>query len=172
MLDNALRHVENALATAVFAAVATLALLNVVSRYFLGGSLAFTSEITVNLAVWLIMIGSVIGLREGAHLGFSLLYDRTTGTARAAMTVLITVAVLAYLAVFIAYGTQLVVHQVELGRATPAIGIPHWLFTLALPVGGVLGSVRAIQAAVVSIRMAGADNTVDPIETADEGAQR
>lgn len=169
MLDRTLRRVENGLAALVFAAVAALALLNVVSRYFLGGSLAFTSEITVNLAVWLVMMGTVIGVRENAHLGFGLLHDRATGAVRTVMTVLITVLTVVYFAVFVVFGTELIAHQIELGRATPAVGIPHWLFTLALPVGGLLGAVRAVQAAAASIRQV---HPHEPAGAPAEGAQR
>ncbi|MEU3275386.1 TRAP transporter small permease [Saccharomonospora sp. NPDC006951] len=157
MFDRRLATVENLLAAIPFAAVALVAFVNVVSRYFLNASLAFTSELTVNLAVWMLMMGAVIGLREGAHLGFSALHDRARGAVRATMTVLITLSILVFLAVLLVFGLELALQQAERGRATPSIGVPQWLFTIALPVGALLGAYRTIQAGRAGFRTVTAD---------------
>ncbi|MGW9307295.1 TRAP transporter small permease [Saccharomonospora azurea] len=146
MLSRRLALVENLLAAIPFAVVAVVAFAGVLSRYFFNASLAFTSELTVNLAVWMIMMGTVIGLRERAHLGFSVLYDRARGAARTVLTVAVTVAVLTFLAVLLYFGLDMALQQAERGRATPSIGIPQWMFTLALPVGALLGVYRTLRA--------------------------
>lgn len=164
-VDRVLAGVENVLAAVPFALVAVVAFVNVVSRYFLNASLAFTGELTVSLAAWMVMMGAVIALREGGHLGFSALHDAATGALRGAMTVLITAAVLAFLAVLLFFGIDMVVLQAWSGRTTPSLGIPQWLFTVALPVGAVLGAYRTVQASRVGFRR----STVDalPSEEAD-----
>ncbi|OQO92011.1 C4-dicarboxylate ABC transporter permease [Saccharomonospora piscinae] len=154
-LGRRLALAENLLAAVPFAVVATVAFVNVLSRYFLNASLAFTSELTVNLAVWMVMMGAVIGLREGAHLGFGALHDKASGAVRAVMTTVIAIVVLAFLAVLLYFGLEMAWQQAERGRATPSIGVPQWLFTLALPVGALLGVHRTIQAARAGFRAPG-----------------
>jgi C4-dicarboxylate transporter DctQ subunit len=146
VLSRRLALVENLLAAIPFAVVAVVAFVNVVSRYFFNASLAFTSELTVNLAVWMVMMGTVIGLREGAHLGFGALYDRTRGVTRTVFTIVVTVAVLAFLVVLLYFGLEMALRQAERGRVTPSIGIPQWVFTIALPIGALLGVYRTIRA--------------------------
>ncbi|EHR61109.1 TRAP transporter small permease [Saccharomonospora cyanea] len=148
MFARRLALVENLLAAVPFAVVAVVAFVNVLSRYFFNASLAFTSELTVNLAVWMVMMGAVIGLREGAHLGFSALYDHVPGVVRGVLTVVITLTVLAFLAVLLLFGLEMALQQAERGRATPSIGVPQWVFTIALPIGALLGVYRAVQAGV------------------------
>lgn len=145
MLHRVLSVTENTVAALAFATITIVAFANVISRYFLNASLAFTSEITVNVVVWLTMIGAVIGVREGSHLGFSLLHDRLMGRAHQVVTVLIAAAMVLFFVMVLWFGLELALQQRESGRATFSIGIPQWLFTLALPVGSALGILRAIQ---------------------------
>lgn len=145
-LDRALSTAENALAALAFAIIVAVAFTNVLSRYVFGTSLAFTTEITVNLVVWMTMIGAVIGVREGSHLGFSLLHEKLRGRAQDVVTVLIGVAMVLFFLVLIRFGWDLASQQMDRGRATPSMGIPQWLFTVALPVGSALGAFRAVQA--------------------------
>jgi len=132
-------------AVLAFATITVIAFTNVISRYFLNASLAFTTEITVNVAVWLTMIGAVIGLREGAHLGFSLLHENAKGRVKDVMTVLIGTAIVLFFVIVLVYGWDQVGQQIANGRSTPSMGIPQWLFSLALPVGSLLGIVRTVQ---------------------------
>lgn len=166
MVGRRLAVVENLLAAVPFAVVAVVAFVNVVSRYFFNLSLAFTSELTVNLAVWTLMMGAVIGLREGAHLGFSALHERARGAVRGVMTVLIAAAVLGFLLVLLWFGLDLTLRQVDNGRATPSIGVPQWLFTIALPVGALFGVYRTIEAA----RRGFTTSTVDAVPSGEAEA--
>jgi len=152
MLSRALGMVENTIAAASFMVVTAVAFSNVISRYFLNASLAFTSEITVNLAVWMTMIGAVIAVRERAHLGFPLLKDKSNGVVRHTLTILITLVMVAFLLVLVYYGWDQVSSQRASGRRTPSMDIPQWWFSLALPVGAALAIVRAVEVAVEDIR--------------------
>ncbi|MBB3052543.1 C4-dicarboxylate transporter DctQ subunit [Prauserella isguenensis] len=163
--ERVLTVAENVLAAVPFAVVAVVAFVNVFSRYFLNASLAFTSELTVNLAVWMVTMGAVIGLREGAHLGFSALHDKATGLLRQVMTILITAAILVFLAVLLYFGIDMMIGQIDSGRATPSIGVPQWLFTAALPVGAVFGVYRTLQASRAGFHRSTVDS--QPSEEAD-----
>jgi C4-dicarboxylate transporter DctQ subunit len=152
MVDRVLRHVENTLAAASFMVITAVALMNVISRYLLNASLAFTNEITVNLAVWMTMIGTAIAVRERAHLGFSLLHEKARGPARHLFTGLIALVVALFLAVVIIHGWDQTMSQRESGRTTPSIEIPQWWFSLALPLGAGLALLRTVQVAIGDFR--------------------
>lgn len=144
-IDQALSRLENGLAALAFAVITAVAFTNVISRYFLDAALAFTTEITVNLAVWLTMLGAVIGVRESSHLGFSLLHAQLTGMSKKVLTVFIGLAMVLFFLILLMFGWDQVSSQLASGRSTPSMQIPQWLFTLALPVGAALGILRTVQ---------------------------
>ena len=151
-MNRAVTLFENTFAATAFAVISIIAFTNVVSRYVLNASLAFTTEITVNLAVALTLVGAVIGIRENAHLGFSLVYDRAAPTLKRALTVLVCGVIVFFFLVLFYYSLQLVLGQAASGRVTPSIRIPQWAFTAALPVGAALGIYRSIQSAIRTLR--------------------
>lgn len=167
-MDRVLTALENGLAAASFALITVVAFINVVSRYFLNASLAFTTEITVNVAVWMTMIGAAIGVREGAHLGFSLLHERMRGRARQVLTVIIGLAMVLFFAIVAWYGWDQTSSQLASGRTTPAMQIPQWLFSLALPAGAVLGIIRTVHVTVRGLRAP--EHSEDPARNRGDGA--
>lgn len=152
MLNRTLSVVEDAIAATAFMVITAVAFANVISRYFLDASLAFTTEITVNLAVWMIMIGAVIGVREGSHLGFTLLLDQARGILHTTLVIVVGVLMGLFFLVLVVYGWDQVLSQMRSGRTTPSMDIPQWWFSLALPVGSVLGILRTAQATVWQLR--------------------
>lgn len=136
--NKVLAELENWIAVAAFAVVASITFINVLGRYVLNASLAFTGELAVNMAVTLAMIGTAIAMRENAHLGFSLLHDLSKGRIRMAVAVFVAVAVTVFFLIVTYYGFWQAVNQFEQNRVTPSLRMPQGLFTLALPVAGVL----------------------------------
>lgn len=151
-MDRILTAVENGLAALAFAVITSVAFANVITRYFMDASLAFTTEVTINVAVWMTMLGAVIGIREGSHLGFDLLQSKLRGRAHQVVTVLVSAAIILFFLVLARYGWDQMASQMSSGRATPAMRMPQWLFTLALPVGSVLAIVRTVQVMVRTLR--------------------
>ena len=64
----AAEHFEEVLAAALIAAMACLAMLNVVTRYLIQLPLAFTEELEVNAMVWLTLLGAASAFRKRKHL--------------------------------------------------------------------------------------------------------
>lgn len=151
-MNRVLSVVENAVACGTFIVITVVAFANVVSRYFLNASLAFTTELVVNLAVWLTMIGAAIGVREGAHLGFSAVHELLKGRAKQVLTLFIGIAMVLFFVVLLKFGLDLALQQAERGRTTPSMRIPQWWFTAALPVASALGILRTVQVTWDSLR--------------------
>lgn len=150
--DRTLTSLENALIVATFASITLLAFANVVSRYALHASLSWSNELVVGLAVYLIMIGTSAAIRLNAHPAFSVLQDMSRPVLRKIVVLAIAVAMFAFLFIFLWLGWDMVTSQLDRGRVTPALGLPQWLLSLALPMGAVLCMVRVVQMAVTAIR--------------------
>jgi TRAP-type C4-dicarboxylate transport system permease small subunit len=57
------------IAAILLSSMSVIAFVNVLSRYFFHFSFAATEEITINMFVWLTVIGSGIAFERGGHLG-------------------------------------------------------------------------------------------------------
>ncbi|MGB3413676.1 MAG: TRAP transporter small permease [Microbacteriaceae bacterium] len=145
MIDKIMTHAEKAILVIAFSVSTGLVFVNVVSRYALHGSFSFTSELVVNLAVLMIMVGSSLGIRYNTHPGFTVFRDGSKGLTHKIIVALITIAIILFLAFIFWYGLDQAMRQFASGRVTPALGIPQGLFSLALPLGAVLAFYRAIQ---------------------------
>lgn len=69
-------HFEEVLCAALFAVMAVITFINIIARYLLKYSFAFTEELVVSFFVWLTLLGASIAFREQSHLGFTFLTDR------------------------------------------------------------------------------------------------
>lgn len=148
----ALGLLENTLAVTAFGVISVTAFANVMARYVFNASLAFTSELTINLAVLLTMVGAAIGIREGSHLGFTLLKDMFIGRKHQLLVVLGGAAIVLFYLVLIKFGMDVTLRQLQRSQTTPALGMPMWLLSLSLPLGGILGIVRTVQVTITELK--------------------
>ena len=119
---------------------------NVVSRYCLSTSIAFTEELTTNLCVWSSFIGAAAAAKRGAHLGFDLLVKSLPAPVRRIVSALVTLLTLAMFALLFYYSIEMIQTQIMLKQETPALGWPEWIVSLALPVSAFFCFVRFAQA--------------------------
>lgn len=152
MFDKILTRIENTVIVVAFVAMTVIYFANVLSRYVLHGSLSFTTEIVINLAVLLTMVGASAGVRLGTHPDFDLLPSISKGVLRTGLVSVIAVGTLGFFLVFVWLGWDMTSGQRAQGRVTPALGLPQWIFSMALPVGAALGAIRAVQAGYNQIR--------------------
>ncbi|OGL24549.1 MAG: hypothetical protein A3G44_11625 [Candidatus Rokubacteria bacterium RIFCSPLOWO2_12_FULL_73_47] len=133
-----------------------VAFVNVITRYVVQYSLAFTEEIVVSLFVWLTLLGSAIAFREGSHLAFTYLVDRAPPGARRLALWLSAALSVALFVLLIYYGLLQIRSERLLGTTSEALAIPQWWYTAGIPVFGLLIVVRIVQAAVRAARRPGA----------------
>lgn len=145
MLNRSLTVVENALVVGAFLTMLIFGFANVIARYFLNVSLAFSIELVINLGVLVTMVATSIGIKHGSHLGFELIKDNAPKMLRHALLVVIAVGTLALFSVLFYYGLQTTLSEVRSGQLTPAMKIPKWIFSAAIPFGALLSIIRTCQ---------------------------
>ena len=128
---------------------------NVVSRYLLSTSFAFTEELTTNLFVWSCFIGAGAAAKRGAHLGFSLVVDSMPRQASRVVTMLVTLLTLGMFAMMFILSLDMIETQMMLKQETPALGMPEWIVSLAIPVGAAFCFIRFAQAGWISWQKGG-----------------
>jgi len=138
-------NLEEVAGVVLLGIMAVFAFLNVITRYFIHYSFASTEEIEVACLVWLTMLGAAAGFRRGAHLGFNLLELRFPSLRNvlfplASVLTILTVSILVWISIL------QIKDELALGITSEALGIPQWLYTLAIPVGGLLVILRVLEA--------------------------
>jgi TRAP-type C4-dicarboxylate transport system permease small subunit len=132
--------------------MAVLAFLNVLTRYLIQYSFAFTEEFEVALLVWLTMLGAAAGFRRGMHLGFNFLAERFPFSARKFFMLAGAALGIIVFALLLWFSISHIRQELQLQITTEALGIPQWWYTLALPVGSALVMFRIIESAIRTMR--------------------
>ena len=147
-----IEHAEEGLLVFLMAVMTVIAFVNVFTRYVIRFSFAFTEELVVSLFVWLTLLGTSIAFRQGAHLGFSFIVDRSPKPVRRA-AVWLSAALGVTLFGFLTYfGIGQIRAERMLGTTSESLAIPQWWYTAGIPVIGVLIIARVLEGAVLADR--------------------
>ncbi len=134
------------LAATLLAGMAILAMVNVVTRYFIQLPLAFTEELEVNGMVWLTLLGAAAAFRKGKHLRLHFFVQKLPPILQRLVDLLICIlAVLLFC--WLGYlGWLQLADEKLLEITSESLGYPQWIYTLAIPCGSALVVFRIIQA--------------------------
>jgi TRAP-type C4-dicarboxylate transport system permease small subunit len=108
--------------------------LQIFSRYTaLIPSYIWTEEMARFLFIWMIMIGAMLGIREGTHFEVDI-WPRMGARAQAALNLVVGVAVLALALVFVWAGIEFT--RFAWNRISELAELPLWLIHVAWPLTG------------------------------------
>ena len=68
-------RLDHWIAALLLMTMAAIAFVNVLSRYFINFSIGATEEITINLFVWITVVGTGIAFERGGQLGMVTFYN-------------------------------------------------------------------------------------------------
>ncbi len=142
---------EEVLIIVMLGYMAIMNFLNVVFRYCFSASFSFTEELTVTVFVWVTMFGVAAGFKKCAHLGMSFIVDQFHGKAKAMFFAFSILCSLAFAAVLLVYGIEMVQGQMMMGSTTPVLQMPQYVQGLSIPVGAVFIVIRLIQSGVTGV---------------------
>lgn len=127
-------RIDHWIAATLLFTMAAIAFINVLSRYLFHFSFASTEEITINLFVWLTVVGSGIAFERGGQLGMVTLYNLfPTRLKRWATLFSSALGALLFILVDI-FMIQAIYDELTLFQATSAaLGIPVWIYYVGVP---------------------------------------
>jgi TRAP-type C4-dicarboxylate transport system permease small subunit len=115
--------------------MAAIAFINVLSRYLFHFSFAATEEITINLFVWLTVVGSAIAFERGSQLGMVTLYNVLPKPLKKAIVWFSAILSGALFLLVDIFMVQAIYEEITLFQATSAaLGIPVWIYYAGVPV--------------------------------------
>ncbi len=140
-------HLEEGLCALLFALMSVITFVNIISRYLLKYSFAFTEELVVSFFVWLTLLGTAIAFREQSHLGFTFLTERLPLKAQRSLLWLSAVLGAVLFLFLIYFAIRQLGDEIALGITSSGIGVPQWWYTIGMPIWSVLVIVRVFQGA-------------------------
>ncbi|MEA3359299.1 MAG: TRAP transporter small permease subunit [Thermodesulfobacteriota bacterium] len=115
--------------------MASIAFINVLSRYLFHFSFAATEEITINLFVWVTVVGSGIAFERGGQLGMVTLFNIFPKKYKK-IVILFSSGLSAFLFLLVdIYTIQAIYFELTIFNATSAgLGIPVWIYYIGVPI--------------------------------------
>ncbi len=128
-------RIDYLLAAGFLLAMAAIAFVNVLSRYFANFSFAATEEITINLFVWMTVVGAGIAFERGGQMGMVTFYNIFPKRFKKVVIVIGGLLSAALFLVVNIYMIQAIYDELTLFHAkSGALGIPVWIYYIGVPV--------------------------------------
>ncbi|MDD3655498.1 MAG: TRAP transporter small permease [Atribacterota bacterium] len=115
--------------------MASIAFVNVLSRWFFHLSFAFTEEIAIHFFVWMTTLGIAIAFERGAHLGMTTIYEKLPKVPRKIAAVISAfMAILLFLIVDYYALREIYMDITIFHMESEALRIPQWIYTIGIPI--------------------------------------
>ena len=155
--DRALTGLAMWLACGLLALISVLGMWQVLARFVFSEPSTWTEELMRRLLVWCVMLGIAVAFRRGALVSVDLMLRTARGAWLTTVRWIITTTALAYLAVLVWFGINLVTRVRFQTFASMELSM-GWAYA-ALPVGAVLAMLAVIA------------NHLDPVNEELDSAQ-
>ncbi len=140
-------HFEEVLCVLLFAMMGIIMFVNIISRYLLKYSLAFTEELVVSFFVWVTLLGAAIAFRQGSHLSFSFLTERLSAKTQRILLWLSALLGTLLFALLIYFSIYQIKDEIALKITSSGIGVPQWWYSIGMPIWSILVIIRILQGA-------------------------
>ena len=137
--------IEIAVLCLITVVVTAITFANVLSRFVFHASFSWSEELVINVFILMIMLGVGLCHQDGSMITLSLIYDNVGLGGKKVLTVIDTIANVAFYVILIVTGTSRAMDQMSTGAETFSLGWPTWMFTILLPVGSVLATLHVIE---------------------------
>lgn len=119
-----------------------IVILGVIFRYVIGTPLGWTEEAARYLMIWAASLAVSMGIMKGEHVGIHLLVDALPLTLRRWITILVHVAILAFLWVLTHRGYLMALNGRN--QFAPLLGVTMVWSLAAIPVAGALAMLQTV----------------------------
>ena len=142
-----LQHLENLVLVITFAVMVIAIFAQVINRNFFKIPVSGFEEAAKYCMVYMVMLGTELGLRDGTQIAVTGVVDRFHGKAHKILLMVAKVIVIAFAAIMTNTSLSMVLKQVHTGQTSPGLGIPLTVPYFALLLSFAL--ITVIQAALL-----------------------
>ncbi|MBW1711802.1 MAG: TRAP transporter small permease [Deltaproteobacteria bacterium] len=117
-------------------AMTVIILIQIFFRFVIYRPVPWSEEAARYLMIWMGMLGSVVALRKGRHIGVTFLVDKLSGWARQAAVQVVRLTMIGFMAIIGWEGLGLAIFNAP--QLSAAMEIPMTIPYLAIPVGSAM----------------------------------
>jgi len=151
-LDTFLTYLEDVSVVVFLSFAVILAFVEVILRYVFQTSLVWSSDLVVVSIIWAVFIGLSITLRKGGHIKVDVVVNLLSGWKKASVIFLSSLIGLLFSLFLFYFSIKYAAFLRESGEVSITTDIPEYIFFLALPIGGLLLSIRYIQELIKGLK--------------------
>ena len=130
-----LTAVELTASALTFAVMVICYFISVVNRNIIKGSMPWTEELALYAMVYMVLLGTEIGLRDGTQVSVTALTSKLEGKLIGRIVDIIArLALLFFVFMMFRYGNALVAKQIQTAQLSPVMKIPMYALYLSLPI--------------------------------------
>lgn len=142
-----LQHVENLLLVVTFTVMVAAIFIQVINRNIFKIPVSGFEEAAKYCMVYMVMLGTELGLRDGTQIAVTGVIDKFHGKAHKILLMVAKVIVIAFSGIMSNVSFSMVMKQVQTGQKSPGLGIPMTVPYFALLLSFVL--ITVIQAVIL-----------------------
>ena len=142
-----------------FATMFVLGVVTVLVRFVLRSSLAFPDEMIRYLFVWLVALGTAIGIRRNIHAAIGLVVKALPGALQRISMIFASLCSMVFFSILIKKGYN--VTTMEVGQISPALEVSMaWVYS-AIPIGAVFCLLYTVEMFFHQLKLSTADLMMD-----------
>ncbi len=147
-----LQQIENAVLVITFAVMVVAIFAQVINRNFFKVPISGFEEAAKYCMVYMVMLGTELGLRDGSQIAVTGVVDHFHGKAHKLLVMLAKVIVIVFAVIMTNTSYKMVMKQVATGQTSPGLGLPMTVPYFALLLSFALITVVQIATLVNMIR--------------------
>jgi TRAP-type C4-dicarboxylate transport system permease small subunit len=133
-LRGGIEKVLNVISGVMLAGMVIIVFSNVIARYFLNASIAWSDEVSRFMFIWLVFIGAVVAYMRNDHLGLDILIKYLPKKASQTLVLIADLLVLFALVVLLNGGIQMTADSFASGWVSSAVQLPYGYIYLVGPI--------------------------------------
>lgn len=131
-LLNGLTRIENIIMIAAFSIMVICTFMQVLNRNFFKLPLPWLDEASTYSMIYMALIGTEAGLRDGSQISVTAVVDKLHGKTRSLVKIAAKIVLLVFSSSVLVSAVQMVGRQIETGQTSSAMQLPMWVPYLAL----------------------------------------
>ncbi len=139
-----LTKIENTVVIIVFIVMLASSFAQVVNRNIIQAPIGWFEELSRYMQVYLCLLATELGLRDGTQMAITAVTDRFHGKARKALRIIAKVIVLVFTFILFSQSITILQKQMSTHQTSPGLHVPMWIPYLALPISFCIASITQL----------------------------
>ncbi|SDK94537.1 TRAP transporter small permease [Natronincola ferrireducens] len=144
-LDKIMCIVEDGIISLGIITAALILFMNVILRYFFKSGIVWAEEFTRYTIIWITFIGGSVAVRHNAHLRVTAALEVLSEKKGRILNLIVQFISIAFTTFITIYGWKLTMQYKATNQLTPSMEIPTYWVYIAIPLGGLLMTIRLLQ---------------------------